>query len=247
MWSAAAASAIRGRAGMSRATAAPITAASVDLLWQSDAGNSILFQNDNGDAYHLAVERHRGDRQQQSRQPRADLAHQGGGRLLRQRRSRSPMAERQRRRLHLGDQRNQRDRRRQPRQSGAELAHRRHRRLQRRRPFRHPVAERQRRRRDLGDERHQRDRRRQRRQPRPDLARRRHRRLQPRRLCRHPVAERQRRRRDLGDERHQRDRRRQHRQPRARPGTSRGPAISSATAIPTSSGRTTMARSRSGK
>ena len=80
-----------------------------------------------------------------------------------------------------------------------------------------------------------------------DLAHQGHRRLQRRRQVRHPLAERQRHCRDLADGRHQRHVcRRRRLSIRGRAGRSRAPATSTATASPTSCGRTTMARRRSG-
>ena len=135
-------------------------------------------------------------------------------------------------------------------QSGTYLAHQGHRRLQRRQQVRHPVAERQRHARDLADERFDRAGQQRRRlvQSGTDLADQGHRRLQRRRQVRHPVAERQRHARDLADERLDRagQQRRRSRSIRDLPGTSRAPATSTATAGPTSCGRTTTARPRSG-
>ena len=135
-------------------------------------------------------------------------------------------------------------------QSGAELARQGKRRLQRRRQVRHPVAERRWHAGDLADERLDRAVQRPGRlvQSGTDLAHQGHRRLQRRRQVRHPVAERQRHARDLADERL--DRRWPAAPParsiRGRPGRSRTPATSTATASPTSCGRATTARPRSG-
>ena len=81
-----------------------------------------------------------------------------------------------------------------------------------------------------------------------DLADQGHRRLQRRRQVRHPVAERRWHARDLADERLDRavQQRRRSRSIRGPPGTSRPPATSTATASPTSCGRTTTAHPRSG-
>ena len=106
-----------------------------DLLLQNSSGEPFIYEM-NGTS---VVGR------RQSRQPRAELAHQGDRRFQRRRLCRHPVAERQRGRRHLGDERHQRDRRRQSRQSRAELARDRHRRFLRQRLFRHPVAEQQRR------------------------------------------------------------------------------------------------------
>ena len=137
-------------------------------------------------------------------------------------------------------------RQRQPRESGAELACGRGGRFQRRRPLRCPVSEQRRRHRRLGAGRRRGDRQRRARQSGADLACGRGRRLQWRRPLRHPVSEQQRRGRRLGAERRQCDRRRQPRQPGTEPGMSSGRAMSTATAGPTSCGRTTAARSQSG-
>ena len=75
-----------------------------------------------------------------------------------------------------------------------------------------------------------------------------HRRLQRRRQVRHPVAERRRHARDLADERHRTcwPTAPPARSIRDRAGRSRAPATSTATASPTSCGRTPTARPRSG-
>ena len=73
-------------------------------------------------------------------------------------------------------------------------------------------------------------------------------RLQRRRPFRHPVAEHERSGRDLGDERDQRDRRRRPSAPiLGRAGKRSERATSTATAIPTSCGRTRAVRPRSGR
>ena len=185
-------------------------------------------------------------------QPGAELARQGHGRLQRRRQVRHRLAARQWRRRALVDGRPQchvcrPDR---PVQSGPELGDRGHRRLQRRRQGRHHLAARQRPHGDVADGRLQRHVRRCRRpvQPGGPLGHQGNRRLQRRRQGRHHLAARQWRRRGLADGRHQCHVCRCRRPVQSGPelGDQGHAATSTATARPTSCGRTTTARRRSG-
>ena len=211
-----------------------------DILWQNTSGQAAIWEMNGTSVSGSAMV---------GGNPGASWKDRNG-RLQRRRQVRHPVAERQRPGRDLGDERDERQRQRiGRRQSRPELARDRHRRFQRRRQVRHPVAERQWPGGDLVDGRDQSHRRRiGRRQSGPELEGDRNGRLQRRRQRRHPVAERQWPGRDLEDERDQRHRRHSgRRQSRARAGRRSEHATSTATASPTSSGRTPAARRPSGR
>ena len=128
--------------------------------FNDDGHSDILWQNTNGQAAIWEMNGTNVDRRRQQRRPQswAELESDRNGRLQRRRPFRHPVAEHERSGRDLG---NERDQRRSAAaagrpQSWAELEGDRNGRLQRRRPFRHPVAEHERSGRDLGNERDQR-------------------------------------------------------------------------------------------